>query len=128
MKYKIIDFEFYGGIVKLFLGNENLTEWTGADWDENAEYSYDPVRPEYVARTILLVVNPDKFLVVPFDEDLGSHSFSKNAMRNNRYPFMAIARRETLPNEAFWSEDSRRYCLGDIIEVTEKIKFIPIGL
>ena len=32
--------------------------------------------------------------------------------------------------EGFWHEDSKRYCLGDIIEIKDdfKKKFIPIGM
>ena len=29
MKYKIIDFEFFGNIIKLYLGKETLEEWSG---------------------------------------------------------------------------------------------------
>ena len=128
MKYKILDFEFYGNVIKLFLGHESLSDWTGEDWNNYAEDSYSPVNYEFVLRTILLVVNPDKFNVVAFDETLGNCMFTKNTMTKNKYPFMAICKKDMLPSEGFWHEDSRRYCLGDIIEIKDKIKFIPIGL
>ena len=127
-KYKIIDFAFYGNIVKLYLGNVTLEKWTGEDWDNDAIEAYCPVDPEHVIRTILIVVNPDKFQVVPFYDLLGNQIFSKNSMTHNKYPFMSIVKNSLLPNEGFWNEDSKRYCLGDIIELKEKIKFIPIGM
>ena len=128
MQYKIIDYEFYGNIIKLYLGSSNLEYWTGDDWDNDAEESFSTVNPEYISRTILLVVNPDKFNVIPFDELLGNQFFTKQMMTKNKYPFLSISKKDILPNEGFWHEDSRRFCLGDMIDVKEKIKFIPIGL
>ena len=31
MRYKIIDYSFFGNIVFLYLGNENIDDWTGED-------------------------------------------------------------------------------------------------
>lgn len=128
MNYKILDFEFYGNIVKLYLGNTNVSEWTGEDWDNLADESFSPVNQEYVSRTILLVINPDKFNVLYFDDMLGNQEFTKNMMTRNKYPFMSISKKDIPYSEGFWHDESKRYCLGDIIEVKDKIKFIPIGL
>lgn len=123
MKYKIIDFEYYGNVIKLFLGHENILDWTGDDWDNDILDSYDPVHSEFILRTILLVINPDKFIVRWFDE-LPIQNFTKNDMKTNKFPFMSI----TKPDQDFWSAEAHRYCLGDVIEIKDKIKFIPIGL
>jgi hypothetical protein len=130
MKYKIIDFEFFGNIIKLYLGKETLEEWSGEDWDSDVLDSIEIVSPEYVVKTILLVVNPDKFNVLTYEDYISGQYFTKNSMRKNKFPFMSISSVKIPIGEGFWHEDSKRYCLGDIIEIKDdfKKKFIPIGM
>ena len=44
-------------------------------------------------------------------------------MKTNKFPFMSIMKQYG----NFWAKDSRRYCLGDIIDIDEKKKYITIG-
>lgn len=122
MRYKIIDFAFYGNVVLLYLGNENLGDWTGDDWDDVAIGSIEPVNSEYVIKKISYIVNPEKFIIETYEDEMRD-DFTKNDMKNNKFPFMSIMRN----HGQFWSGDSRRYCLGDIIDIDEKKKYITVG-
>ena len=48
MRYKIIDYSFFGNIVLLYLGKENIDDWTGEDWNNLVSDSYEPVDQQYV--------------------------------------------------------------------------------
>jgi len=127
MEYKIIDYESYGHIIKLYLGNKSLDDWTGEDWDNMFEKSFSPVDADKVAKTIDLVINPDKFEVQYLDDFYDTYACTKNSMKTNGLPFVSIFKRSVIPELGFWDKNSRRYCLGDIIEVDEKKQFITIG-
>ena len=122
MRYKIIDYSFFGNIVLLYLGNENIDDWTGEDWNNLISDSYEPVDQQYVVKKISLMINPEKLIVETFEDEL-REEFTKNDMKTNKFPFMSIMKQYG----NFWAKDSRRYCLGDIIDIAEKKKYITIG-
>lgn len=132
-KYKIIDFEFFGNVIKLYLGKETIPDWRGDDWDNDVLDSIDIVNPEFVAKTILFIVNPDKYNVITYEDLVSDISFTKNDMKTNKFPFMSIASiscKAAAADGRFWDKDSRRYCLGDTIEIDTKFnkKYISIGM
>lgn len=122
MRYKIIDYSFFGNIVLLYLGKENIDDWSGDDWDNLVTESYEPVNQQYVVKKISLMINPEKLIVETFETEV-REDFTKNDMKTNKFPFMSIMKQYG----NFWAKDSKHYCLGDIIEVDEKKKYITIG-
>lgn len=46
---KIIDFERKGNLVRFYLGDDDLVEWYGDDWDDTPyEYNAERVYDEYI--------------------------------------------------------------------------------
>lgn len=127
-KYKILDYRTYGPIITLFLGRIGLDDWSGIDWDKDFEDALE-VDSEYVIKKVQLVVNPEKLTVVTLEDldAIGQVQFRKNDLKKNGHPIFSIVKNSFEPESLFWSEDSRKYYMGQEIEIDDEKKFIAIG-
>ena len=94
---KIVDFERKGNVVRFYLGDDNLEDWYGDDWDDvpyehNAETVYD----EYVKTYKDIAFNFDDMVLEPADDwtNNGNSSWSKNDMVARRVPCIIVVPRE----------------------------------
>lgn len=127
-KYKILDYRTYGPIITLLLGRICLDDWSGIDWDKDFEDALE-VDSEYVIKKVQLVVNPEKLTVVTLEDldAIGQVQFRKNDLKKNGHPIFSIVKNSFEPESLFWSEDSRKYYMGQEIEIDDGKKFIAIG-
>ena len=89
--FKIIDFERFGHVIKLYLGD--CDDYWGDDWDDrpyehNAEIVYD----EYIKDVIEIPIQTKYKIATPEDDyfyNRGNSPFSKEDFKNG-VPFMVI--------------------------------------
>lgn len=98
---KIIDFERKGNLVRFYLGDDNLTEWYGDDWD---------------------VVFPFEDLVLEPSSGTCNSGWCKDDMRDRRVPCIIHVPEKVYDymNDSFdrWigSADVHKYYFGDQME------------
>ena len=98
---KIIDWDRKGNVLRLYLGEDNLEDWWGDDWDDRPyECNAGEVYDEFVAG-IVDVAFPYNFgLFVPAD-DCDNSDFCKDDFKKG-VPFMVI-----VPNADWFSNYAR---------------------
>lgn len=94
---KVIDFEKKGNVIRLYLGEDNLTDYHGDDWNDvsyenNAEKVYD----EYISEIIDFAI-PYNFTVIEPADDWkynGNSPYCKDDFKNNEAPCLIIGNDE----------------------------------
>jgi len=89
---KIIDWERKGNLIKLYLGQDDLSFWYGDDWDDapyqhNAGRVYDKFVSGYK-----IVAIPWKYNVYEIKDLEPNIHYSKADMRNRKIPILIIAK------------------------------------
>ena len=87
---KIIDFEQFGHVIKLYLGD--CDDYWGDDWNDRPyEHNAEAVYDKYVKDTIEIPIQTHLGIVTPEDDYvyLGNSPFSKEDFKNG-VPFMVI--------------------------------------
>lgn len=125
---KIIDFEKKGNVVRFYLGNNQLNEWYGDDWDD-APYEHNAglVYDEFVEAHRDVVFPFDWTVLEPSESWAwnGNSPYCKDDMRNRKVPcIVAINDPEKTYdnfNIAAVNATSKRFYFGDTMEPSEKI-------
>lgn len=120
---KIIDFERKGNLVRFYLGDDNLTEWYGDDWDDTPyECNAGEVYDEYV-KGYRDVVFPFEDLVLEPSSGTCNSGWCKDDMRGRRVPCIIHVPEKVYDyswNDSFdrWigSADVHKYYFGDQME------------
>ena len=126
MKYKIIDFDKKGNVVRFFLGKLNLDSYYGDDWDDRPyEHNAGQVYDKYVSDYIDVVFPYDYSVLEPQDDWRydGNSPFCKDDFVDRKAPCI-IAIKETTEytqyddcySELLGSNAGKKFYYGDIIE------------
>ena len=90
---KIIDFERKGNVIHFYLGDDNLKDWYGDDWDDCPyEHNAGEVYKEYVIATHDIAVPFDALVLEPQDDwtNHGNSLYTKNDMKARKVPCIII--------------------------------------
>ena len=72
---KIIDFQKKGNVVRFYLGNDDLAEWYGDDWNDRPyEHNAGTVYDEFVEATIDVAFPFDWYVIEPQDDWCYNHN------------------------------------------------------
>ena len=124
---KIIDFEKKGNVVRFYLGDKNLQEYCGDDW-EDAPYDCNAgtVYREYITGSIDIVFPFDSYLLEPCNEYHGC-VYCKDNMKHRDVPCIVYVPHDL--NEGYFddcfsrwvgNDNVTRIYFNDNIEVNEK--------
>jgi hypothetical protein len=123
---KIIDWERKGNVVRFYLGNDELKEWWGDDWDD-APYEHN------AGSVYHNFVEEHKDIAVPFDDEViepsdgfNNSPYSKDDMMKRKIPCIIVVPREVAEElyktsfcvtfeEALRSKGAKMYYMGDTI-------------
>lgn len=121
---KLIDYELFGNVVRFYIGENDLTDWYGDDWDDRPfEDNAGSVYDEYVAGYIDVAWGGN-FMVT---EPVGLY-FSKDDMKARKLPMVAVT--PVLPDTYRWEYDYKtvvsspdvvRFYMGDNDVVTKQL-------
>ena len=104
---KIIDFRKKGQTVRFYLGKDDLTDWTGDDWnDAPYEHNAGTVYDEYVAGHKDVTFPFDDMVLEPCDDwrNNGNSGYCKDDMIARRTPCIIVVPASIAEDE--WLEDS----------------------
>lgn len=105
---KIIDFARKGNVIRFYLGDDNLKEWWGDDWNDTPyEHNAGPVYDEYITGTKDISFDYDELVLEPSDGEYNS-SWSKDDMIARRTPCIIVVPPELVDE---W-QDSFKYYVG----------------
>ena len=103
---KIIDFKKKGNVVRFYLGDDNLNEWWGDDWnDVPYEHNAGAVYAEYVKSHKDLSFGFDSLVLEPADGVSNSY-WSKEDMIHRAVPCIIVIPPEKVDD---WQEDFQFY-------------------
>jgi len=86
---KIIDWERKGNLIRFILGNDDLKDWWGDDWnDVPYEHNAGRVYDEFISGYKVVVVPWEYNIYEP--KDLGQ--YSKNDMKSRNIPMLIITK------------------------------------
>jgi len=87
---KIIDWERKGNVIRFHLGEDDLKNWYGDDWnDKPYEHNAGKVYEEFIKSFEDLAIPFDLTVLEP--SDLAANSdYSKDDFRNKKIPFLII--------------------------------------
>ena len=99
---KIIDFERRGNVVRLYIGNDDLVEWWGDDWNDRPyEHNAGRVYDQYVAGHVDIAFPFDSLVLEPCDGAFNSE-YSKEDMQTRRVPCLIIVPKEVSGDSWYW--------------------------
>ena len=99
---KIIDFQKKGNVVRFLLGNDDLKDWWGDDWNDIPyEYNAGTVSPQFVAGYADVSFQFDCLVMEPRDGAWNSN-YSKEDMMKRKLPCIIVVPE----NLVGWSDDS----------------------
>lgn len=124
---KIIDFKKKGNVVRFYLGDKNLQEYNGDDW-ENVPYdcNAETVYREYITGSIDIVFPFDSYVLEPCNE-WSECRYCKDNMKNRDVPCIVYVPHYS--NDGYFddcfgcwvgSDNAIRIYFNDNIEVNEK--------
>ena len=90
---KIIDFARKGNVIRFYLGNDNLKDWYGDDWNDYPyEHNADTVYSEYIADIWDVAISFDSLVLEPQDDwhNYGNSEYSKDDMKARKVPCIII--------------------------------------
>lgn len=108
---KIIDFIKKGNVVRFFLGEDNLKNWYGDDWDDTPyEHNAGTVYDEYVSGKKDIAFPFDALVLEPSEDysNNGNSSRCKDDMVARKVPCIIVVPKELQDN---W-QDSFSYYVG----------------
>lgn len=96
---KVIDFEKYGNVVRFIMGDADLENWGGDDWNDSPyEDNAGSVYDQYEMGQPIEVAWGGDYLV---KEPIGI-GVSKDGMKNRAYPMIAVLK--TQPEDGWYSD------------------------
>ena len=124
---KIIDFEKKGNVVRFYLGDDNLKDWYGDDWNDTPyEHNAGTVYPEFVSDYIDVAFNLDTLLFEPCDGEYNS-PFSKDDMKARRVPCIVVYDNNDCPafvyrySQIAGDDNSTKIYFGDDMNILSTI-------
>ena len=91
---KIIDFEVKGNVVRFYLGQDDLKEWWGDDWDDCPyEHNAGTVYDEFVSGQRDIHFAFDDIVFEPCEGELNS-PYTKEDMIKRRVPCICVLKKE----------------------------------
>lgn len=90
---KIIDFARKGNVIRFYLGDDNLKDWYGDDWNDCPyEHNAGTVYDEYVTETYDVAIPFDSLVLEPQDDwhNHGNSEYSKDDMKARKVPCIII--------------------------------------
>ena len=129
---KIIDFERKGNVIRFYMGEDDLEDWNGDDWNDtpyecNAERVYD----EFVIEAVDVAFGFDVLIAEPL-YDSSCNGYCKNNLKNRKVPCIIIDEEEKFDTRSFndlVKDDSTiKIYMGDDWETARtKIEDFTIG-
>lgn len=122
---KVIDFEISGQQMKLYLGEKNIKDYWGDDWDDRPyEHNAGSVYDEFVTDTVVVNFPPEKEVVESCEGTINS-PWCKDDFKNHVAPFAYIMEEgKEPPDYSFHHMRTRSINNADV----EKFYFeMPIG-
>lgn len=104
MFIKIIDFEKKGNLLRLYLGEDDVDDYGGDDWNDYPyEHNAGTVYDRYVAATADFVMDFDGGFCEPADDwhFEGNSTFCKDDFKKGRAPCIMVAPPKVM--EDYWS-------------------------
>lgn len=128
---KVLDAEIVGNVVRLYLGDVDLDEWWGDDWnDVPYEHNAGSVYFEFVKAVCDVAWDLDHVVVEPCDGQINS-SWCKDDMRARRVPVFAVlsvgADRwmyEGMYGKVVSNDAATRVYMGDVAEGIGETDFL----
>lgn len=136
MEYKIIDFKRKGNQVKFILGDKNLKDWYGDDWDDKPyEHNAGQVYEEFIKGERILTFDYYDAVLKPCSGMYNS-PYSKDDMKYRRIPCIVVVDKSLLKEYVeYWGNTDdiafteyasaanndliKKFYFGDIIEMEE---------
>lgn len=125
---KIIDFEKYGNVVKLYLGADDCEDYRGDDWDDTPyEHNAGLVYPEFITGTREIAFPTDYLVLEPASGEVNSR-FCKDDMKDRNVPCIVVYKRDDYSG---WDETyaaivgadkAIRFYFGDKMEPSDKLE------
>ena len=120
---KIIDFEKKGNLVRFYLGDDNLIDYRGDDWDDTPyEHNAGSVYTEFVKDVRDIAFPFDSFVLEPCDGTINSR-YSKDDMKNGICPCIIVVPEELAKASyydtfEYWksAKGIQRYYFNDVME------------
>lgn len=115
---KIIDCDVKGNVVRLHLGDDDLADWGGDDWNDRPyDCNAGPVEDRYVS-AVMDVAVPWRFGVLEPKDERVNCEFSRDDMKARRVPMLLVAHPDDwgwTPTwvEAIGDERTTRVYMGD---------------
>ena len=131
-KLKIIDFDTYGNVIQLYLGDINDSKYYGDDWDDRpASHNAGTVYDEYI-KGVIEIAFPSFIQVLVAEDDWhyqGNEPFCKEDYKDMKAPCLVIVN-DNDPYQMGWSysekigdKSSWRIYFNDTLEeILEKTK------
>lgn len=124
---KIIDFEKKGNAVRFYLGEDDLKEWYGDDWNDYPyEHNAGTVYEQYIAGFQDMAFPFDDLVLEPCDGAYNS-DWCKNDMIGRRVPCVIVVPKELADESwhtdfAYWAsaDGVKKFYFGDQMEGDRK--------
>ena len=113
---KIIDFARKGNVVRFYLGEDNLENWYGDDWNDTPyEHNAGQVYDEYISGVKDIAFPFDSLVLEPQDDwhNSGNSSWCKDDMRERNVPCIIVVPKEKVHD---WQDNFNFYVGMDSIQ------------
>ena len=127
---KIIDFQKKGNVVRFWLGEDNLKEWHGDDWNDTPyEYNAGTVYDEFISGYRDVAFDFDSLVIEPCECTTNSE-LCKDDMVARKVPCIIVVPKE-LADDSWYGQDFKywvchdgieKYYFGDQMEPTKAVK------
>ena len=117
---KIIDAKIKGNLVRFFLGEDDLKEWWGDDWDDRPyDLNCGEVYDEYVSG-VIDVAFPFDWLVSEPSKNYSDCGYAREDFMTGNLPLVAVCREEDAWDDDFNSvigkPSTKTFYMGDKVE------------
>lgn len=112
---KIIDFQKKGNVVRFYLGDDNLSDWHGDDWNDYPyEHNAGTVYDEYVSGHRDIAFPFDSFVIEPC-EGVFNSDWCKDDMVARRVPCIIVVPKE-IAETSWYENDFKHWASADGIQ------------
>ena len=117
--FKVIDVERKGNLIRLYMGDENLKDWGGDDWDDIPyEHNAGTVYDEYVHHYVDITVDFNYDVYEPAD-DTPNSPYCKDDFKARKAPAVIITEDNLDYASAVADGSSLKIYYGDTIDGIE---------